>query len=168
MGVGVAVGVAVAEQPHMSGRLCNVREELGEDDFGRIEAHQQAADEQQAADPEGAQGLDLAVAQREACGRRLVRPGDGPQRHKVRHQVCEGVVGVCYQRLRVEDVASDALADGHGQVGEQADSGDADAGILLVLRGQVCSIVVMVMMTMTVAMTMPVGSGLAAHREGRM
>jgi hypothetical protein len=44
----------------------------------------------------------------------------------------------------VEDVAADALAHGHAQVDIEANSGDAHAGILLVLGHEVTIVVVMV------------------------
>ena len=46
--------------------------------------------------------------------------------------------------LAVEDVAADALANGHAQVDIQANSGNAHASVILVLGQQECVIVMMV------------------------
>lgn len=58
------------------------------------------------------------------------------------------MVGVGDQGLRVENIAPKELANGHGQVDEQADARDAHAGVIFVLGGQVDVVVVMVVMTM--------------------
>ena len=46
--------------------------------------------------------------------------------------------------LRIEGVAPGALGDRHAKIAVQAESRDAHAGIVLVLRGQVDIVVVMV------------------------
>lgn len=109
-----------------------------------IEAHEDAAAQQKRADSERAQAFDLAVSIGKTLARGLQRPGHSAQSHEIRNHIGEGMVGVGDQGLRVENIASEELANGHGQVDEQADAGDPHAGVIFVPRGQVDVVVVMV------------------------
>lgn len=113
---------------------------------GTLPAHVDAANEQHARDTKRAQALDLAEAQGEAVRRRLDAPGDSSQSQNVRGQVSNAVPGIGHHGLGVEGPAANELGNGHGQVGQQADAGYADARVVLVGRREVGIIVVMVMM----------------------
>jgi hypothetical protein len=135
-------------------------EELLAEGKQRRPAHEEASCKQYAADAERAQTLDLSVSAREAVSGRLERPADGCERHDVAHQVGEAVDGIgdegcealvqvtvyacMHLTLTVEDVSSEALADGHAQVDVEANLGDAHAGVILVLGQEESVIVVMV------------------------
>jgi len=53
--------------------------------------------------------------------------------------------------LTIEDVSAKALADGHAQVDIEANSGNAHAGIILVLGQQKRVVMVMVVMQVRMA-----------------
>jgi hypothetical protein len=74
-------------------------------------------------------------------------------------------INICYAQsdiqnltLAIEDVSSKPLAHGHAQVDIQADSGDAHAGVILVL-GQQEGVVVVMMVTGMVACLRLAGHG---------
>lgn len=78
------------------------------------------------------------------------------------------MVGVGNQRLRVEHVATNKLARGHGQINQEANSCNPDAGVAFILREQVW-VVMMVVMAVAMAGMAP---GLGRHQRdgglGRM
>lgn len=138
----------------------NLREELSQQNLARIQAHKHAPEKQEAADAQRANAFNLAIAIREPFRWRFKRQGDRAESQEIRHEIGEGVVGVSDERLGMKDVAPDKLPDGHGEVGNEADSRDADASVGLVGRGEVdIAAVVMVMMGPVAGMA----SRLAAH-----
>jgi hypothetical protein len=71
------------------------------------------------------------------------------------------VVCIGNQGLRVEDVAANELSNGHTQVGDQANSGNANASIAFVRRGQVGVVMMVVVVVAVTAM-----SPSLCHRKG--
>lgn len=151
--------MAMTQHTRMSNRVRNIREELRQQNLARIQAHKHAPEKQEAADAQRADAFDLAVAVRKPLGWRLERQRDRAEGQEIGNQVGERVVGVGDESLRVEDVATNKLADGHGEVGDEADSRDADAGVELVGRGEVGIAAVVVVVASVAGM----GSCLRGH-----
>lgn len=65
------------------------------------------------------------------------------------------MVGVGDQSLGMKNIATNKLANGHSEVGDQANSGDANASVIFVGRCQVYIVVMMVVVMMAVATMAP-------------
>jgi hypothetical protein len=89
----------------MCGCFCGFREELLTQRNQRCPAHQEASTQQDPADAECAQTLDLAIAAGEAFGRGLERPAHGGECEDVADQVGQAVycVGEECWNLHVRD-----------------------------------------------------------------
>ncbi|CRK29837.1 hypothetical protein BN1708_015683 [Verticillium longisporum] len=131
-----AVGVAVVHVSNGVGGGGGVEEEVGVQGQQAAPEHEEAAAEEHARDAEGAEALDLAEAGGEGVGRRLQGPRDGGEGQDVGGEVGQRVPGVGDEGLGAKGVAAGALGKGHAEVGEEADAGDADAGVVLVGGGQ--------------------------------
>jgi hypothetical protein len=173
--------VTVREQPPLGCKVCGVwKELLGKRNQGSP-SHHHASSEQDATDAKRTQALDLSVSARKPFRGGLQRPRHRRQRHDVADEVGQTVDGVGNQgylllavaghlstavlALAVEDVAADALADGHAQVDVQADARDAHAGVVLVLGHQIC-VVVMVVVVRVAAVAARLGPGRAHGGSG--
>lgn len=71
------------------------------------------------------------------------------------------MISVSDQGLRVEDVAADEFADCHGEIGDQANSGDSDTRVMGVGG---CEVGIAVVMVVVVVAGVAVMSGLRGHR----
>lgn len=121
-----------------------------------LEAHVEAAHNQHARHAERAQALNLAKAQGKSVGRRFKAPRHRGKGQDVRGQIGDAVPCVSNHGLGVEGPAADELCNGHAEVAEQADAGDAHAGVVLVRRHQEGVVVVMVMAKQAVAVAVTV------------
>ena len=159
--VATAVAVAMPVVVHVLDGLCGsgrVQEEVSLEGQQAAPAHEQAAAQQHARDAEGAQALDLAKTRGEGLARGLEAPGDCCQRQDIGGEVCQAVPRVGDQSLGAESVAACALGKGRGEVGEEADSCDADAGVVLVVRGEIHIIVVVMVMAVVAVAPFLVGA----------
>ena len=143
--------MTMSQQTRVCQHLRQIGVELCEQHLTCVQAHKDTPTQKQAADAQRSNALHLAISIREAFTGRFQRQGHGTQGQKVRDQVGQRMVGIGNQRLRVEDITTDELADRHAQVGDQANAGDADARIVFVGRREV-DIVVVVVVTVAVAM----------------
>lgn len=165
--VGVTVSVAMANV--LEDVVGGFGIEVGEEGDGAVPAHVDATDEEHAGDAKRPQALHLAKAEREAIRGGLDGPGDGGEGEDVGGHVGDAVPGVGDHGLGVEGPAADKLGDGHEQVGEEADAGDAHAGVVL-LGGDEVGIVVPAVGVAAVAVGVAHGDdelSQAAAREGR-
>lgn len=179
--VRVAMAMSMANVfQHMMGSF---RVPMAIERHGTLEAHVAAADNQHARHAQRAEALNLAKAQGEAVRRRLEAPRHRRKGEDVRGQVGDAVPGVGNHGLGVEGPAANELGNGHGEVAEQADPGDAHAGVVFVGRGQegvvmvvmvaeepvamavIVTVVVMVVVAIVVVLVACLASG--AHDEGQ-
>ena len=137
---------------HKLRRSRGVEEEVRVERGAAVHAHEEAAKQEHARHAQGPQALDLAEADGEVVGWRAQAPRDGGQSQDVRGQIGQAVPGVGDHGLRVEGVATQALCDGHAQVGVETNAGDAHAGVGLVSRRQVGIVVVMMVVAEAVGM----------------
>ena len=144
MPMAVTVSVAMAVVGHLGGGG-GIKEEVAVERLAAAQTHEESSAEQHARDTQRSQALDLAETGRIAVGRRSQTPGNRCKSQYVRGQVRHAVPRIGNHGLRVEHVTSDALGEGHAQVGVEANSSDAHAGIILVLRGEIDIVMVVVM-----------------------
>jgi hypothetical protein len=77
------------------------------------------------------------------------------------------VVCIGNQGLRVEDVATNELSNGHAEVVDQANSGNANASIAFVRRDQVGVVMMMVMVVAVTAMSASLCHGKGCTKSSR-
>lgn len=154
--------MSMTQNTHVSDGFCGRGKELIKQDLTRTQTHKHSTAEQEAADAQSANALDLAVSAGESLRGRLQRPRDGAQGEKVGNKICQSVVGVCNESLRVKNVATDELPNRHEQIDNQADPRDPYSRVMFVRRRQVGGIVVVVMVTVAVAVA-TVCSDLSGH-----
>lgn len=151
------------QHTRMGNNIRSLRIKLIQQYLTRIQAHKHAPAQQKPTNSQRTDTLHLAVAIGEAFGGRLQRPRDRSQGEKIGDEIGQGMVRVCDQSLRVEDVTADELADGHGEVGDETDPGDPDAGVEGVAGGQIDVVVMVVVMAL--ATVAAVASGLSRHER---
>lgn len=151
--VGMAVGVSVAVRGMVleefvgvfdkefgiegedGGVACELLVLHGTQEWER-HTHSKTSKQQQSGNTHTPQTLNLPVPIRKSLTRPPPRKAHRPQRQKVRHQIRQRMEGIGDQRLGVEDHASETLGDGHKEVDEESDAGDAYAGIGLIGGGE--------------------------------
>lgn len=123
---------------------------------GALPSHVEAANQQHARNTQRAQAFHLAEAQGESIRGRLQAPRDGGQGENVGGEVGYAVPSICCHCLGIECPSTNKFGNCHAQVGNQADSRNSHAGIILVCRCEICAVVVVVMSVATMAVTMAV------------
>lgn len=161
----MAMRMAMAQHSRMRNGICSIRVELIQQNLTRIQPHKHAPTEQKPTHSQGPDTLDFPVAVREAFGRGFQRPRDRAEREEIGHEIREGVIRVGHKGLGMKHVATDELANGHGQIGHQTDARDPHTGIEGVARGQI-NVVMMVVMVASVASVATMVSSLSGH-EGK-
>lgn len=138
--------------------------ELCQQDLSCIEPHKHTTAKQKSANTQSANALHLAIAVGESLARRLQRPCNSAECQEIGDEVGKRVVGIGDQSLRMKNIAANELANGHGEVGNQANSGDANASVIFVGRCQIYIVVVVVMVMAVTTMAPSLCHGERCYR----